>query len=90
MISRENNNERYQMEVIKGDFGKTTEEKPKKLIELLHEALASADITEDTVGKFVLIAEIDGDDDDFKLMTAYDTMETNYIIDVSKLAFLGY
>lgn len=78
------------MEVIKGDFGKTTEAEPKKLLDLLHEALASASIDENTVGKFILIAEVEGDDDDFKIMTAYDTMETNYILDVSKLTFLGY
>ena len=78
------------MEVIKGDFGKTTQEDPKKLLDLLHEALASADVDENTVGKFILIAEIEGDEDDFKIMTAYDTMETNYILDVSKLTFLGY
>ena len=78
------------MEVIKGDFGKTTEAEPKKLIDLLHEALASVGVDENTVGKFILIAEVEGDDDDFKIMTAYDTMETNYIMDVSKLTFLGY
>jgi len=78
------------MEVIKGDFGKDTEEEPKKLIDLLHKALASTGIDENTVGKFILIAEVEGDDDDFKIMTAYDTMETNYIMDISKLTFLGY
>ena len=78
------------MEVIKGDFGKTTQEEPKKLLDLLHEALASADIDENTVGKFILIAEVEDGEDDFKIMTAYDTMETNYILDVSKLTFLGY
>lgn len=78
------------MEVIKGDFGKTAETEPKKLLDLLHEALASAGVDEDTVGRFILIAEVEGDDDDFKIMTAYDTMETNYIMDVSKLTFLGY
>ena len=78
------------MEVIKGDFGNTPEAEPKKLIDLLHEALASVGVDENTVGKFILIAEVEGDDDDFKIMTAYDTMETNYIMDVSKLTFLGY
>ena len=78
------------MEVIKGDFGKTAETEPKKLLDLLHEALISAGVDENTVGKFILIAEVEGDDDDFKVMTAYDTMETNYILDISKLTFLGY
>jgi hypothetical protein len=78
------------MEVIKGDFGKTTQEEPKKLLDLLHEALTSAGVDENTVGRFILIAEVEGDDDDFKIMTAYDTMETNYILDISKLTFLGY
>jgi len=78
------------VEVIKGDFGKTTQKEPKKLLDLLHEALASADVDENTVGKFILITEVEGDEDDFKIMTAYDTMETNYILDVSKLTFLGY
>lgn len=78
------------MEVIKGDFGKTTQEEPKKLLDLLHEALASADVDENTVGKFILITEVEGDGDDFMIMTAYDTMETSYILDVSKLTFLGF
>lgn len=78
------------MEVIKGDFGKTNETEPKKLLDLLHEALASAGVDENTVGKFILIAEVEGDKDDFKVITAYDTMETNYIMDIGKLTFLGY
>lgn len=78
------------MEVIKGDFGAKEEEPLKGLLELIHEALALTGVDENTMGKFILIAEIDGDEDDFKIMTAYDTMETNYILDVSKLTFLGY
>ena len=78
------------MEVIKGDFGNSNKEDPKKLLDLLHEAIASAGIDGNTIGKFILIAEVDNDDDDFKIMTAYDVMETNYILDVSKLTFLGY
>ena len=79
------------MKIIKGNFDKQPEETSKKLLENLMSALALSGIDDDTEGRFLLIIGDEGVDaeDDYKILTEYNVLEVNYILDVTKASLLG-
>lgn len=76
------------MEIIKGDFGKKKAEVKQPIVAQIMEALAVLNADDKSTGNFILITQLDESEDSYNIMTGYDDMETNYILDVCKATIL--
>lgn len=76
------------MEIIKGDFGKKKDEVKQPIVAQIMEALAVLNADDKSTGNFILITQLDESEDSYNIMTGYDDMETNYILDVCKATIL--